>query len=656
MRGRFVRKASWVASRIVQRFGKIHSLVTKPDEVDVALAAVARETSKTDLSNQVVVITGSTRGVGLAVAQAFSRAGANVVLNGRSKETLESAVREIRGSGGDAIGIDADISQEVGARKLIDETVRSRGRLDILINNAAVLGPVRRNLWEIGLKEWQETLDVNLTGSFLCTRFAVDWMRKNGVAGRIVNVSTGAARSSGDGLTPYAISKAALESLTRNVAAETGWAGPAVVGIELGSLQTQMARKYYSWEDFQLLPPPETAIPVFLYAATAPPERVHGRILAAWRYGKDPEAEAVLNGPVAEMERFSFLPIRKDGEVVSRFDPGIVALDRAENPFGMPGKVRALLAHAEERFDFARYPNEEYPSLRKILGEKTGIPEDCFTFGNGSCELVERAVRTFAQPGDEVLANDPTWFMFDRYCQSMGVMIRKIPFLDAGGRFDHNLDGIRKAIQVKTRLIYLVNPSNPLGAGIRKEEFLRFLEHVPPHIPIIVDEAYLEFSSRPETLRSHEVIPRTDRRVIGLRTFSKFYALASLRIGYGFSGRETMRLFNRLEPLFALSSLSEAAAVAALSDEEHFSKTFDNITKERSRIEARLTAAGLGYYHSESNFMLVESPVSPEKTYAAFEAEGVIIPRGSYKNRFVFLPIVDPAKNERNLQILVSLR
>ena len=384
---------------------------------------------------------------------------------------------------------------------------------------------------------------------------------------------------------------------------------------------------------------------------------MHGRILAAWRFAKDPDGEAVLVGPLAMTEHAMFPPLRQGEKEVSRFDVGIVPLDRAEHPRGMPEKVRGLLYQAAQEANFARYPDERYPALRRALSARLQLPEECFTFGNGSTELVERAVRTFVQPGDEVLSNDPSWFMFDRFCDTLGAVNRKVPFRQLGpdGAFEHNLGAVAQAVGVNTRLIYLVSPSNPVGVGIVAPEFWRFLERIPAHIPVVLDEAYVEYSTQPETLRSHAVILHTDRRVIGLRTFSKFYGLAALRVGYAFAAPATLRLFNRLEPLFVLSSLAEAAAVAALEDAEHAAWTLENTHRERVRIEARLAAAGLDYVSSEANFMLVECPGPPEKVYEAFAEEGIFIPQGVFMDRYIIFPIAQPAQNDKNLDILCSL-
>ena len=174
----------------------------------------------------------------------------------------------------------------------------------------------------------------------------------------------------------------------------------------------------------------------------------------------------------------------------------------------------------------------------------------------------------------------------------------------------------------------------------------------------MVDEAYLEFSENPNILRSHEAVRETDRPVIGLRTFSKFYGLAGLRIGYAFCSAKTMDLFARLENIFAVSAIAEEAAVAALADEDHARDTLGLLRTEKAHIGNVLGNAGLCVLPSEAHYMLVQCPVvarDAERVWGAFAEAGIIIPHGVFLDRYMMLPVLRREDNDRHLEIILSL-
>lgn len=649
-----------LAAAIVRRGRHYYRRLFAPDEFDAPVAKILADVAHLDMAGRVIAVTGSSRGVGLSLATAFASAGANVVLNGRDPGRVRAAATQIKPSGGKVIAVPADVANAEGARHLIAETVAAFGRIDALVNNAAVAGPVNTKPWDIDAAAWSKVIASTLSGPFFCAREAMRWMVSNGVAGRIVNVSSGAGRMAAPGMAAYVASKFGLEGLTHALALDADGTGIIVCAVELGTLRTDMSRVLFKWEDHLRLPPPETVVPVFTHALTGPAGQVHDRIFAAWRFELDAQAEAALAKPLASFRKFAFPPFEHKGRAMLRTDPGVHAFDRAENPVGMPRSVRELLLTRGAEFDFSRYPDANCSLLRAKLAERLRLPPEDFTFGPGSAELVERAVRTFGGCGEEVVSNDATWFMFDRFCAAAEMIPRKVDVIqrEPDGPFDHNLEGVARAVGPRTRLVYLVNPSNPLGTGIRPAEFAAFLEAMPPTVPIIVDEAYLEFSDNPDILRSHEFVRETDRMLIGLRTFSKFYGLAGLRIGYAFGTPNAMRLFERLEHLFCVSQIAQEAALAALADEEHARATHALLREEKQRIRTKLAAAGLATVPSDTHFVLVQCPVpvaEAGRVWGAFAEAGIIIPHGVMFDRYMMLPVLRPGQNDRHIQILTSL-
>ncbi|UUX94799.1 SDR family NAD(P)-dependent oxidoreductase [Aquabacterium sp. J223] len=643
------RKMHRLAVKATMKLKRVRDFALHRDPIDAVIDEVRRARPEPAFEERVVVITGSSEGIGFVVAQAFLRKGSRVVINGRREAVLQAAAAKL-GSPDRVLAVCADVSTARGAQALLDQTLQRFGSADLLINNAAVMGPKDRKAWDIGEDDWSQTLAANLTGPFLCASLFMRWMVGAGVSGRIVNVSSGAANAPVPGLLPYAVTKAALDALTRSLAADAEGTGIAVIGLQLGSTRTEMAKRFFAWHEYELLPPPDTLVPAFWYAASGDARLLNGRVIAAWRYLMARDAEGQIAMPMAVVERFRFV----EQPVPDHIPPEArIVLNRAENQFGMPGTVKALLNGAG--IDVSRYPDPDYGPLRQQLAARHGLDAGCVSFGNGSAELVERVLRVFTKPGEAVVSNEPSWFMFDRFAYVAGVRNDKVPFVPSAEEgFDHNLDGVLAALRGDTRLIYLISPSNPVGVPIRHQPFLDFLARVPHHIPVIVDEAYVEYADRPDMLDTARVIRDTGRMVLALRTFSKFYGLAGLRVGYALGTPQTIDWLDRGELLFNISSFAAEAARAALDDADHARRTFDNCVRERQRITTFLRDHALDHVPSQSNMMLFEPPTAPDTLFDRLQAQGIVPARGVVLGKYVVWPVGLPAQNDRFMAVVRS--
>lgn len=650
------RRSCRVLGKVMGRVRNMAHQLSRPSDLDVWLEKLAESEPRPGLKDRVVVITGSSRGIGFALAEAYLEHGAKVVINGRSQKPLEEALASLKGKGPVA-AVCADVATEAGASRLVEGIIAAFGTIDMLINNAAVPGPMGQRAWEVSSEEWANTLRNNVMGPYLCASRVVRWMVEHQVKGRILNVSSGAGVSAIQNFAAYGVSKFALEGLSKYLAMDVGTSGIAVVSILVGSVKTDMTSAALPWEVVQTLPPPESVAPVFLFASTAPARQVHGRVLASWRFQEPFYAEAILNGPLASVPPLSFQPLVYKGQEVHRTSSDVAVFDRAENQYGASPVVTRTVIQSLQSLNVARYPDDRYAKLRGALSVKHQLPSECFTIGNGSSELVERVLRVFLHPGEEVLSNNPGWFVFDRFCARYGVTNQQIPFEHAPypSRTGHNLKLVLSSIGVNTRLIYLISPSNPVGVPLYEKEFQEFLKEVDPHIPVVVDEAYADYSDHPEMFRTDRAILETDRMLICLRTFSKFYGLANFRIGYGMASARVIELLDRLQLPFACSTVAEEAAVAALNDLEHQHELLTHVKRERQRIQAWCFERQLDFIESESCMMLIESPCDPLKLYGTYEAQGVFLPKGIFFDKYLLFPIGTPEQNTRNLEILASL-
>jgi histidinol-phosphate aminotransferase len=303
---------------------------------------------------------------------------------------------------------------------------------------------------------------------------------------------------------------------------------------------------------------------------------------------------------------------------------GSIKIASNENPIG-PSKL-AIDAVVKYLKEINRYPDGDCFYLKRKLAENLGIKESNLIIGNGSNEVIEIITRTYLSENDEAIYGEHAFIVYPIVTQSVGAkhVVSSMPDLV------HNLDDFASKITNKTKIIYLANPNNPTGTIFKKIEFEKFLDRVPDNVIVIVDEAYFEYVDEPDYPDSL-VYHGSRKNIITVRTFSKIYGLAGLRIGYGIGSEEIISYVNRVREPFNVNSLAQVAAVNALDDSEHIKNT-KSVNKTGLRyLMDQLDEIGIKYTPSFTNFILIDLEDNPIPVYNNLLKEGVIVrPVGGY--------------------------
>lgn len=323
---------------------------------------------------------------------------------------------------------------------------------------------------------------------------------------------------------------------------------------------------------------------------------------------------------------------------------GSIKLASNENPVG-PSPL-ALKAIREGLDEINRYPDGQCFYLRDALAQKLGIQPEEVLGGNGSNEIIELAVRTFLGEGDEAIMAHPSFQVYPIIVQAAGGKNIIVPLKD----FRHDLEAMASHITDRTKIIFIANPNNPTGTINTQAEMDIFLQRVPQGVLIVVDEAYHEYVTSPEYPQSLRYL-REGQNILILRTFSKIYGLAGLRIGYGIAKAEILREMNKVRQPFSVNSLAQRAAIAALRDEEHVaaSRRINEIGKRY--LYKELEAMNFKYVPTEANFIYI---ILKEKNaswlYEELLRHGVIVrPMGKQEIR---VTIGLPEENKRFIEAL----
>ena len=273
------------------------------------------------------------------------------------------------------------------------------------------------------------------------------------------------------------------------------------------------------------------------------------------------------------------------------------------------------------------------------------LSEDEIILGNGSNELIDIAVRTFLQPGDEAVMAHPSFVVYPMATQAQGATAIQIPLK----KYTHDLDAMADAITSSTKIVFIANPNNPTGTMNTKAEFERFMKRIPEGILVVCDEAYCEYVTDPDYPDSMKYFGQ-GKDILILRTFSKMYGLAGLRIGYGIARKDIIGEMNKLRPPFNTSSIAQKAALWALQDENHLQRTREINEQGKTYLYKELDSIGMKYVPTEANFIYMPLEQDAHTLYTILLKQGVIVrPMGQHEIR---VTIGLPEENKRFIDAL----
>ena len=296
----------------------------------------------------------------------------------------------------------------------------------------------------------------------------------------------------------------------------------------------------------------------------------------------------------------------------------VIKLASNENPLGPSPQALAALTGAESSLH--RYPDGGAYRLRQAIAERLKVTREQILLGNGSDEILGLLARTFLAPGDEAVMADHTFVIYKMEVTAAHGKPVIVPLKE----WTHDLEAMAAAVTPRTRLLFVCNPNNPTGTMVSADAVRRLMAKVPEDVVVVFDEAYVEYVRDPHFPDTLDYVKR-GRNAIVLRTFSKIYGLAGLRIGYGVTTPEITDLLNRVRPPFNANTLAQRAALAALEDDEHVAKSCAVNAMGMEQIGNGLRALGFTPVPSEANFLYFDVRRDGRQVFDALLREGIIV-------------------------------
>lgn len=351
----------------------------------------------------------------------------------------------------------------------------------------------------------------------------------------------------------------------------------------------------------------------------------------------------ILTQPVYEAGK----PIDQVARELGLDPAGIIKLASNENPFGPSPKAVAAAERALREAQL--YPDGGYYALRQKLAAKWSLGMDQFIIGDGSNELLELVGHAFLAPGRECVMHQSSFIVYKLVTLMFGATPVEVPLVN----MRQDLKTLAAAITPRTRLVFLASPSNPVGATNTAEEIFGLVRGLPPHVILVLDEAYAEYLDRAPDLRP---LIAEGRKVICLRTFSKIYGLAALRVGYGYAAPELIAIVQRARQPFNVNGIAVAAALAALDDHEFVEKCRRENTAGRTLLADGFGKLGLEFVPGGGNFLLVQVG-DGARVFGALQQRGLITrPVKPYGlPEWLRITVGTQAQNERLLAALAEV-
>ncbi|GAA3405137.1 histidinol-phosphate transaminase [Paenibacillus hodogayensis] len=325
----------------------------------------------------------------------------------------------------------------------------------------------------------------------------------------------------------------------------------------------------------------------------------------------------------------------------------VIKLASNENPFGCSPKAKeAIVAELETA---SLYPDGGAVELTSALAGHFGVQPNQIIFGAGSDDVILMIARAYLVQGDETVMATHTFPQYKHNCEIEGAVSIEVPLKDG----KHDLPAMLARINDRTKIVWICNPNNPTGTVVSRQELNDFLKQVPAHVLVVLDEAYIEYSESPELPNGIDVIAEYDN-VITLRTFSKIYGLASLRIGYGIGHPDVIHAINQVREPFNTNRFAQAAAKAAVEDQQFIAFCREQNAQGIAYLTGEFNRLGLDYYPAYGNFIMVDVKRPAKDVFDGLLRKGLIV-RGGHALDFPTKIRVTVGSETQNAKFISAL-
>ena len=617
-------------------------------------------------TGKTILITGSSRGIGFAIAKAFSRYNCTVVITGKNETNLSKAAEKLSNTACDLISISGDLSSENGVNTLYKEVIHRVKKIDILINNITNKGQ-QKELSSKPFDEWKNEMNVNVDSIFNITQKVIKHMRNNNIEGKIYNISSASAKgrnslihSSGDILT-----KNLLERMTDIFADENHHykIGVCTIRIDSGYYQdykvdtSKMKRgmfkkMYTNINSFTSLisNDPDKMMKIFMDIIELPLHKMSGKVFSTTAYENNsklaniiPSHNLILNQNLYQTHERSKMPGENDIYI------------NKQNPYSISLNISKFL----KNYDYSKRNKNikaTYPTnLARMLARKYEVDKDQIVFFRNEHTALQKLVSIFVPKYNGILSVFPIPENLNFFTAEMKLDIKYTVYTVNKKSIQPKYKHILGYVGPKTKMVYLSNPNFLTGQCIIKEEFEDFLKKLPDNIIVIVDETYMDFVDS-KTYSKFDATKYLEENVIVLRSFNNFYGYENLELTYAIGSNELIRVIDESNVIYnQIDKFNESLAIECLKDTDHNTKVLKRINKEKRKFYTRLDEDKINYFPTNCNYLLIETTKARDEIKEELERNNIILEEdNSFYNNYWSVPISNSKTNDLLLDIITS--
>ena len=617
----------------------------------------AENVNKNFFDNKVILITGSSKGIGFEIAKLLSKYNSKLVIHGKTEKTLKEALDILTKKNSNVIGITADLSKEENIDKLFAETIDQFQRIDILINNVSSKKSSHK-LTDQKFEDWKTDIDVNVNSIFKLTQKVINHMKRKYIKGKIINLSSNVSkdRDTRTNIGSEIISKSFIERISDILADENFKQNITIGTIRIDnsskSNNTQFSEtvnnffnNYYDTND--------NIAKTILNIIKLPHHELTGKLYTTSTFSETPELSKLVPSYNLALNK----------NVHSIFDHYKKEENKnymyltTQNPYGLSKNLKTVLSSYNFNKSKFNIKTEYNNKLNTILSKKLKINGNKITFYKNQYEALKRIIHTFVPKYNNVFSLYPSHEYLELLSNENKFEIKYTIFKVNSTSIQPKFEHITNYITPKTKLIYLSSPNLISGQLLMKSDFEQFINQLPKNIIVLIDQTYIDFVNKNEYKENHlNPLKLNNSNVIILRTFSNFYGFENLELSYVIASPEISKILRESNVIEnQIDNFNESLSIECLKDTKHSQFIKKKINLEKKRIYDVLEENEIPFFPSEANYILINPTKNKETIISELKDNNIIFnDQNLFYDKYWCLPISIKKINDKVLDIIIS--